>query len=147
LLCSEAKSVSGWRVRGAPCDHILNGVHHAWRASRAAASPHSQCVGDGQQGISTKLFLALVKQVKALVDPDCEATCRELLQRVPLPTTVVPADQPDVVPAEHSHSTSRYVRYGGPITYEEFLMGLMRTIVAEHQQQQSAPPSSQRSRR
>ena len=73
------------------------------------------CVAETSAGMSTRVFLALVKQAQALMDPAHSETAAEMLGKIPLPSST---------PSVSAHGGGG--THSGPVTFDEFLAALLR---------------------
>jgi hypothetical protein len=74
-----------------------------------------------------RVFLALVKQTQALMDPAHSETCEQVLGKIPLPLSS--SSGSSNVNSSSKSDTTAYS--SGPVSFDEFITALLRAAAAK----------------
>ena len=74
-----------------------------------------------------RVFLALVKQTQALMDPAHSETCEQVLGKIPLPSQSSLDNSSD----PSSSKSDSAVQTSGPVSFDEFITALLRAAAAK----------------
>ena len=74
-----------------------------------------------------RVFLALVKQTQALMDPAHSETCEQVLGKIPLPSKSSSGSSS----GEASSKSDTAVQTSGPVSFDEFITALLRAAAAK----------------
>lgn len=87
-------------------------------------------------GVQLRVFLALVKQTQALMDPAHSETCEQVLGKIPLPSTAATGS----TNTQSSSATDTAALRSGPVSFDEFITALLRAAAAKTLPRRMAGP-------